>query len=346
MVKALEMCLSPKFLPENGKTVACRVCELCKDAKVNDWVGRCKAELISAKWTLFATLTYGGDDVYGGSENNLRAKKLHYEDIRLWLLLMRKWTNRGPAGEMITGVNKNKLRYFAIGEYGSAKGRAHWHVLLFGEGAMPPNIKLSEPGLMPVRYWHGHQKGGLLWPHGFSQWRVADEGGIRYAVKYINKADVMLQEEKRCGYSMQPPLGDAYFKLEAQRYVAQGLSPRDHFYRFPDDFKRDGTPRLYWLGGSAWYNFLTYFADAWVAKYGSENWPDNEVMNEFVEERYMRSQLGLEDWRDEPEWRELKRQEGMAKWLAKKAAVGGGTVRQSPPSVVRPFPPVDAYDPN
>lgn len=333
------MCIRPILMP-NGVKVPCRRCSNCKDNQINDWVGRCKAEMLTSQHNLFATLTYGGDDRYGGAENNIRAKMLHSEDMRLWLMLLRKWTNLDRDGRSY-GLGQNRIRYLWVGEYGSEKGRAHFHCLVFCKGFMPPNIRLSEPGKEPVRYMHRHQRGGLLWPHGWSQWREADEGGARYVLNYLKKDLNDLNGEKRVGMSQQPPLGDAWFKQEAQRYVEQGLSPRDHLYRFPDDLKKDGTVREYYLAGSGWYNFLNHFAEAWVKRYGKENWPENDVMEWYVEERYVRENVGQMDWRDEPEWRELIRKEGLERWRARERAQG--VVKELRPQG-RPLPPLEAYE--
>lgn len=334
------MCIRPIIMP-NGVSVPCRMCVQCKDDQVNDWVGRCKAEMLTSQHNLFATLTYGGDDAYGGAENNIRAKMLHPEDMRLWLMLLRKWTNRDRDGKCY-GTGKNKVRYLWVGEYGSEKGRAHFHCLVFCKGLMPPNIRLSEPGKAPVRYMHSHQRGGLIWPHGWSQWREADEGGARYVLNYLKKDLNNLQGEKRVGMSTQPPLGHDYFKIEAERYVEQGVSPRDHFYRFPNDVWRDGTPRRYYLAGSAWYYFMDHFAKSWVKRYGKESWPENEITDWYVEERYVRSQSGVYDWRDEAEWRQLIREEGLKRWrLGKRAREDAleTKLNNGPPLV-----PIEAYE--
>lgn len=341
------MCI--RLVPlENGAFGPCRDCNQCKADKINDWRGRCKAEMATSRHTLFATLTYGMDDKYGGAENNLKAKMLDYDDIRLWLQLLRKWTKRGPEGEVIPLVSKeaDAIRYFACGEYGSKKGRAHWHVLLFCQGRMPPNIRLTEPGGEPIRYIHTHQKGGLIWPYGWSQFRLADEGGIGYATKYITNDDILNGEEKRVGLSIKPPLGDAYFRREAVRYVDEGISPQSCKYRFPNEFRRDGSPREYYLGGSAIYNFLHAYAEEYYRRHGHQNWPYSALMADYLEEKDARSQRGVWNWRDEPDWVEARKLERRGIWPGEI----GVRVRKAKAEVVeksaiqQPFPPLSAYE--
>lgn len=330
------MCIRPLRM-WNGASVPCRRCKQCLDDQVNDWIGRCKAEMLTSQVNLFVTLTYGGDDVYGGAENNLRAKMLHFKDVQDWLKLMRKWT-------------KGSFRYLVVGEYGSEKGRAHWHVLTFSQN-MPPNVQLSPPKGQgsAIRYMHKHEKGGFLWPHGWSEWRAADEGGARYVLNYLRKGPVD-RTVKSTSMSMKPPLGDAWFKLEAERYVEQGVSPKDHFYRFPNDYypkpARDGTfkVRQYYLGGAMFYYFMKYFAEAWVRRYGKENWPENEITDWYVEERYVRSQIGMFDWRDEPEWRQLIRQEGLQKWRLGKRAREDVSETKSNKDNGPPLVPLEVYE--
>lgn len=323
------MCIRPIFLPE-GVQVPCRICGNCKDNHVRDWVGRCKAEAVTSQHSVIATLTYGMDDRYGGVEDNLHAKMLHYDDVRLWLQLMRKWTNRGPNGEVIPGENQNVLRYFAVGEYGSAKGRAHWHVLLFFKGQIMPTIKLSPPGREKVRFFHRHQKGGYMWPYGFSQFQLMDEGSAKYALKYLSKGDLLSNEDKRVGLSTKPPLGDAYFKMLAQDHVQAGLSPQTCKYRLPNERNRDGTPVEYYLGGTAIYNFLDHFAALWRAKHGKENWPFSELMCEYEEERFNRAQEGEFNWRDNADYREMRKLERQGKWQDVAAIAEARTPSEGP----------------
>lgn len=308
------MCISPIAL-DDGRIIRCRKCRTCRGQQVKDWIGRCRAEMATSRETLFATLTYGQDDKYSSSEDNLKAKMLHFSDTTNWLKTLRHWTLKNDQGfDFEPRETKAKLRYFLVGEYGTTKGRAHFHVILFVGGRRPPNIIISDPKpATQHRYMHKHQRGGYIWPHGWSHWMMADIGSIRYAVMYILKHKLE-EGEKRVGFSSMPGLGSEYFELEAQRYVDQGLSPKDATYSFAGDRDHKGRPYVYRLWDVSLFNFCSAFALRWQEKYDNERWPRSDLMEWFEEERYRREQYGQVEWRQTPEWLNAKDEERKGIW--------------------------------
>lgn len=290
------MCLTPVMIPNVGP-VACRECRLCRDNRVNDWVGRCIAESKTATHAYTVTLTYGGDDKYGNVSPE--ATVLTYSDVQGYLKRLRKWT-------------PGTIRFFVTGEFGSAKGRAHWHMCLFVYGGDIPNLRLEE------RYLHDDGKGHALWKDGFSFWKTAHPENLRYACKYILKAQTEGLALKAMGLSTKPPLGDAYFRLEAARYVDQGLAPRDLFYRFPEDRLQNGQTRTYKLSGAPAYNYLAAFDAEWQGRFGNELWPQSELMDAYCDlrDRLARRATGLPDWPEEVfmERSEMERLERKGQW--------------------------------
>ena len=123
------MCISPNTLSD-GTQVACRNCWQCRADRINDWVGRCIAESKTAVASHAITLTYGRvhlsteNDAYGDAEHP-RAAVLTYSDVQKYFKLLRR--------------HGYPLRYFAVGEYGSLKGRAHWHIIAFWQDKAPPH---------------------------------------------------------------------------------------------------------------------------------------------------------------------------------------------------------------
>lgn len=259
--------------------VACGNCWQCKANRVNDWVGRCHAEQKTAAHTLFGTLTYGFDDRYASSEANIDAKMLQRRHVQLWLKRLRK-------------VTEGRVRYFITGEYGSAKGRAHWHVLLFLE-KLPPNIRLK------VRYNHWareptpEKRGVKLWDWGFSYWEEAGPGSAAYVCKYINKDR---SEQREVLLSTRPVLGHAYFAARAAQTVEQGLAPQDLFYSFGDR-RRNGSLVEYKLRGAAAFGFLESFVNAWRVKHGNDLWPQSDLVDDHMEKSRLRffRKLGVAD---------------------------------------------------
>lgn len=161
---------------DDGTMIGCRYCSQCIGRSVDDWTGRCIAESIHAADAYFLSLTYGRDE--NGSEDHIRARLLTYSDIQK---LMKRFRASGYIP-----------RYFCVGEYGSAKGRAHWHVLIFWkdnaheigrriqhnadvraklkrgktlnvpDGPVPPHVNSTRDD--QKRHMQEH------WPHGWSTW--------------------------------------------------------------------------------------------------------------------------------------------------------------------------------
>ncbi len=250
------MCLNPVKISDVG-FVACRECWQCRETKVDDWVGRNIAESRTAKAAHVVTLTYGQDRSTGDIDH-IRAAVLTYSDVQKYLKLLR--------------ANGYPVRYFVVGEYGSMKGRAHWHIILYWQGEVPDH-KLRE------NFMERH------WPHGWSYWDKCTPEAVRYACKYLLKDPA---DEDKQGWgpmpSKKPPLGHDYFRRLADEHVQQGMSPQDLFYTFPEvrriptgvrargaSILRDkARPVQFRMGGKTAENFCAYFVERWREVYDDE----------------------------------------------------------------------------
>lgn len=267
------MCIAPNTLID-GRQVGCRECWQCRRTKVDDIVGRGIAELRTTPvGAHFVTLTYGRDrdetsTTYGEAEHE-RAVVLTYSDPQKLFKLLR--------------VNGFPFRYLIAGEYGSTKGRAHFHVVFFWQERVPPGIVLREN----IRFVRFDEKTGLqakgrkgepaeFWPHGHTYWEPATYESIRYCVKYILKEVGQGADEQQYlkHQSKEPPLGTGYFKGLAERYAEEGLAPRDGFYDFPEAVRRDGKTRVQFrLSGATERRFIEAYVDAWGNRYGAREQP-------------------------------------------------------------------------
>lgn len=116
-------CLAPKVIwphrseewleryEESPVTVPCGKCLVCLQKSRNEWTFRLEMEHRYSCGALFITLTY--DEKHLRSDCNLNKR-----DVQLFLKRLRKRVD-------------NRIRYFAVGEYGSKFGRPHYHILLF-----------------------------------------------------------------------------------------------------------------------------------------------------------------------------------------------------------------------
>lgn len=245
------MCVAP--ISHNGRTFACRKCWQCRENKVSDWVGRCIAETKTARHTHVVTLTYGRDE--SGSANHLRAAVLTYSDVQKYFKLLR--------------YHGYRFRYLVVGEYGSTKGRAHWHAILFWEEKVPDR-KLDKMITDPY------------WPHGHTVWDDADEKSIRYACKYLQKDLDEAGSQAHFSLSKKPPLGDRYFRELAGRYVAQGLSPQSAIYHFPEVLAKGGKPRKFYMHGVTADNFCAAFIARWHRD-RTGDWPQSDFIDEYLD---------------------------------------------------------------
>lgn len=101
------ICVANKFI-----TVPCGKCLACLSRKRNDWTFRLTEEYKASQSALFVTLTY--DRKHMPHDGGLVKR-----DVQLFMKRLRKRDGT------------NKIRYYAVGEYGTKGGRPHYHILLF-----------------------------------------------------------------------------------------------------------------------------------------------------------------------------------------------------------------------
>lgn len=253
------MCISPLIL-EDGTQTACHNCWQCIERKVDDWVGRNIAESKTAMRSFAITLTYGRNRV--GDVDHERAVILTYSDVQKYFKLLRR--------------HGYPMRYLVTGEYGSAKGRAHWHVMIWWLDRVPEHV-------LDKRFDEAH------WPHGVSFWTRPSFQAIRYNLKYIQKDIGEAERQGHLAMSKKPPIGSAYFERLAEQYVKQGLAPQDLVYTFPEAKMRSPlSPRRgellrFMLGGRSAELFMEHYVRTWAKVYPGAQLPNSELVENWVE---------------------------------------------------------------
>lgn len=252
------MCIAPNILTD-GTNVACHECWQCYEQSINDWVGRNIAESKTSVACHAVTLTYGrnsADDV-----DHPRAAILTYSDVQKYLKLLRR--------------HGYPVRYFVTGEFGSKKGRAHWHIMLYWQDKVPGHI-------LDKNFMEEH------WPHGWSFWTKPTPHAVRYNCKYIQKDMGDDQRQGHLAMSKKPPLGTAYFRDRAERYVEQGLAPQSLEYTFADvkRRKKDGSREIvpFVLKDRPAELFLQHWVETWNRRRFVEDHPASPVLDEFFDE--------------------------------------------------------------
>lgn len=249
------MCINPSLL-QSGSLVPCRNCWQCREDRTNDWVGRCIAETKTATAANFVTLTYGRDDE--GQSDHIRARVLTYSDVQKFFKRLRR---SGYA-----------FKYFVVGEYGSAKGRAHWHALMFWRGRKPPTDTSGRAHITE-------------WPHGHVDWDEVNTETARYVCKYLTKDAHDVEAQAIFHMSKRTPLGAEYFQQLAGRYVENGLSPQDLYYSFPESRNAAGKLVRYYLTGASAELYLKGFISQWRQRHGNDNWPGSELIEAYLDKK-------------------------------------------------------------
>lgn len=94
-------------------TLNCGVCLYCQQQYSKGWATRLMLESKLHNESCFVTLTYNDANL---PYNNSLQKR----DVQLFIKRLRK------------KLAPKKIRYFLTGEYGGRKGRAHYHLVIFG----------------------------------------------------------------------------------------------------------------------------------------------------------------------------------------------------------------------
>lgn len=122
---------------QDFENVPCGKCKGCARRKANSWVLRLMAEAQTARHAIVLTLTYAGDGTPGmpkGWRADGHEREIHYRDFQLFMKRLRKrYAKLGAT-----------VRYFVAGEYGSRKGRAHFHVILYFVGGAPELVSVVD----------------------------------------------------------------------------------------------------------------------------------------------------------------------------------------------------------
>lgn len=104
------LCENPINL--NSQLARCGHCEPCRANRSREWAGRILLEATTYEQNVFLTLTYNDDHL--PPDGSLRPK-----DLQDWVHRLRK------------ALKHSRLRFYAVGEYGSQTDRPHYHAVLF-----------------------------------------------------------------------------------------------------------------------------------------------------------------------------------------------------------------------
>ena len=252
------MCQKPLVI--NGKfqgdtmTAQCRNCDECLAHRKRHWIGRMLAEEQTCHSVWFMTLTYAG-----GYENDA-AYVIDYTHVQKLFKRLRR------AG--------HRFKYVAVGEHGTAKGRAHFHIMMFWQ---------NEP---PKPEWDT-QWAWEFWPYGHTnvQKPRSNQGCAVYLMDYMNKDNLKNGLMK---YSKNPMLGEEYLLEYARNYAKHGLALFAQSDRFtiPDNVSQSGKPFYYPVGRQTgvYKKMLDAFLLEWAVNRPEQRLKLSDDLVEYLED--------------------------------------------------------------
>lgn len=158
----LHMCLFPKIIGHEygGTEVSCGRCIECLERQSTEWAFRCVLEAKQHEQNCLITLTY--------KDEPPELIKKDYQDF------LKRLRSR---------ISPLKIRYFGSGEYGSLKGRPHYHFIIFGW--KPDDLELLY-SKGTSRYYKSHFL-ETVWSHGFVNVTEVTLDSAKYVAKYLQK---------------------------------------------------------------------------------------------------------------------------------------------------------------
>lgn len=235
-------CHKPIWVAPSGKAVQvpCGKCLPCLVNRRTEWSFRLMQEWKRSESSAFITLTYAAKFV-----PDTGVSKKHFQ------LFMKRLRKKSGL----------KLRYYAVGEYGSKRKRAHYHAIIF-------NFLGDEKFLQKI--WSSSKTGE---PFGIVHIGKVSEASIRYTTKYI------IQRSENIPKGLNP-----HFSLMSRQYGigAHYLSDamvnwhRENFANYTFLYGEKGRlPRFY--RDKIWYRLVSPKA-GWLQTVRVSEHPDRKMV--------------------------------------------------------------------
>ena len=177
----------------NYHPLPCGKCPFCVQRKVHQWSFRLIQEEKLAFSSWFITLTYEDQNI---PYSELGLQTLVKKDLQDFFKRLRK-------------RNQRKLRYYAVGEYGSKTNRPHYHIILF-------NAELDT--IQPS------------WDKGHVHYGEVNEASIQYTCKYLSKTKRVVNsptnDRQREFNLMSKGIGKNYLTPQMIQYHKNDLTER------------------------------------------------------------------------------------------------------------------------
>lgn len=140
----------------------CGTCIECMNEKANAWVVRNKYEIGKHKEKCFITLTYARNPTI-----------LIKKDLQDFIKRLRKYIDKYENGK--------KIKYYGCGEYGTLKGRPHYHLVLYG---WKPKDAIFKEFSKKGHAIYTSETIRRIWKHGIITVQKAENNTIPYMSLY------------------------------------------------------------------------------------------------------------------------------------------------------------------
>lgn len=165
----------------------CGKCATCQIRKRKDMSVRLVHEASQYEKSCFITLTYNEDSVPMTQDG---AKTLLPSDVQKFIKRLRRHLEYIPKRKFnLVRDHVEKIRYFAVGEYGGKTHRPHYHIIIFGWSPSDAEIFKMHNG-KPVFRSKQIEK---LWQFGYSTFSEVTPYVAKYCARYVTKKFARLE---------------------------------------------------------------------------------------------------------------------------------------------------------
>ena len=154
----------------------CGGCEGCLLERSRQWAVRCMHEASQWERNCFITLTYEETPPW----NSLR----HGDFQKFMKRLRKKFHGHKEYIDDRTGKSSHPIRFYMAGEYGTQRGRPHYHACIFNFSF--EDLKFLRRTNSGSNLYRSTQLEGL-WPHGFSSVGDVTFESAAYVARYVMK---------------------------------------------------------------------------------------------------------------------------------------------------------------
>lgn len=164
---------SSKKAPLGALLLPCRQCIGCRLDRSSQWATRLMHETAFHKNACFLTLTYSDDMLPKNRSLIPDHLTTFFKDLRARLEY----------------YGKEKIKYFAVGEYGDQTRRPHYHAALYGPFGCdgPDDLRLAEEPARSGASQFSHHHIAACWPHGLHRYSELSFESAAYVARYCLK---------------------------------------------------------------------------------------------------------------------------------------------------------------